>query len=210
MKSFACFIATTAFCIANAAASDVPQPDINVGTNWTFELVDGYTNQTKSKWRNAVENKTDALYGITRYSDTGSVMFKHKITRNLGQGSATRAGKMGNGDLYSFPLSTGKSWTNRTYWTTGNGQSGYDEITYKVAGNETITTAAGTFDVVKVTGSGEWVNESTQRGGRMDMVLYYGPKIQFTVRSEKVQSYVGGGYIPPNREIVDIVAYEIK
>jgi hypothetical protein len=194
----------------NAAANDVPQPDINVGTNWTFELVDGYTKIAKSKWKNVVEQKTDALYGITRYGDTGSVMYKYKITRNLGQGNPTSAGKMGNGDLYSFPLSPGKSWTYRTYWTTGSGQSGYDEILYTVAGNESITTGAGTFDVVKVTGTGTWVNEVNRSGGRMEMVLYYAPKVQFTIRSEKIQSYVGGAPIPPNKEIVDIVGFEIK
>jgi hypothetical protein len=210
MKPTTLFFAANVFFVMNAAANEVPQPDINVGTNWTFEMVDGYTKIAKSKWKNVVEQKTDALYGITRYSDAGSVMFKYKITRNLGQGSPTRSGKIGNGDMYSFPLSTGKSWTYRNYWTTGSGDSGYDEVTYTVAGNETITTGAGTFDVVKVTGTGTWANETNNRGGRMEMVLYYAPKVQFTVRSEKIQSYMVGGTAPPSKEIVDVVGFEIK
>jgi hypothetical protein len=208
MKSTAYFFVATALFAMNAVADDVPQPDINVGTNWTFEVVDGYTKIAKSRWKNVVEQKSDKLYDITRYADTGSVMSKYKITRNLGQGSPTRAKKVGNGDLYNFPLSAGKSWTYLVYWTTGSGDSGYDEITYTVAGNETITTTAGTFEVVKVTGTGNWTNEVSRSGGRMDMVLYYSPKVQFTVRSEKTQGYMGGA--PPNKEIVDIVGFEIK
>ena len=65
MKSIISFFVATMFCVMNAAANDVPQPDINVGTNWTFELIDGYTKVTKSKWNNVVEQKTDALYDIT-------------------------------------------------------------------------------------------------------------------------------------------------
>lgn len=192
----------------NAAANDVPQPDINVVTNWTFEMVDGYTKMTKSKWKNVVEQKTDTLYGITRYTDTGSVAYKYMITRNLGQGSPTRAGKIGNGDLYSFPLNPGKSWIYRNYWTTGSGDSGFDEIIFTVAENETMTTTSGTFDVIKVTGTGMWTNEVNRSGGRMEMVLYYAPKIRFTLRSEKIQGNMYGA--PPNKEVVELVGLEMK
>jgi len=55
-----------------------------------------------------------------------------------------------------------------------------------------------------------WINEVNRGGGRMEMVLYYAPKVQFTVRSEKIQSFMVGGTAPPNKEIVDIVGFEIK
>lgn len=210
MKMIMAFFVSSLVGTSSCFAFDISQPDTNVGTNWTLELADSYTGLVKSTWKNVVEQKTDKDYGITRYSDTGSVMFKYKVTRNLGQGSPTRLGTIGNGDLYKFPLTPGKTWTYLNHWVTGKGESGYDEITYLVVGQEALTTKAGTFDVIKVKGTGKWYNESSKSGEGIEMLLYYSPQLQNTIRSDRVQQMPLISRIPPTRERIDAVAYELK
>jgi hypothetical protein len=210
MKMIMAFFASLLVGTSSCFAFEIPQPNTNVGTNWTLELADSYTGLVKSTWKNVVEQKTEKDYGITRYSDSGDVMFKYKVTKNLGQGSPTRLGTIGNGDLYKFPLTPEKTWTYVNRWVTGKGESGYDEISYSVVGQESLTTKAGTFDVVKVKGSGRWYNETAKTEDGMEMILYYSPQAQTTVRVDRVQQMPAAWRVPPTRERIDLIAYELK
>lgn len=210
MKTVTALFATLLLGTPSCFAFDISQPDTNVGTSWTFETTDSYTGLVKSTWKNIVEQRADSYFGIARYSDTGAVLTKYKLTRNLGQGIPTRFGKIGNGDLYSFPLTPNKTWTYVNQWVTGKGENGYDEIAYTVVGQETLTTKAGTFDVIKVKGSGKWYNEATKAGEGIEMILYYSPQLQTTVRSDRVQQMPTISRVPPTRERIDVVAYEMK
>jgi hypothetical protein len=210
MKTVIAFFVILLVGTSSCFAFDISQPDTSVGTNWTFERTDSYTGIVKSTWKNVVEAKTDSGYGITRYGDTGSVLFKYKVTKNLGQGSPTRFGKIGNGDLFKFPMTPGKEWSYVNHWVTGSGESGRDEITFTVVGQEAITTKAGTFDVVKVKGSGRWYNETAKTEEGLELILYYSPQAQTTVRSDRVQQMPAIWRVPPTRERIDAVAYELK
>jgi hypothetical protein len=96
------------------------------------------------------------------------------------------------------------------HWVTGKGESGYDEIAFTVVGQETLTTKAGTFDVVKVKGSGRWYNETAKTEEGLEMILYYSPQAQTTVRIDLVQQMPTIWRVPPTRERTDVVAYELK
>jgi hypothetical protein len=210
VKAIFTFFVTLFVGASQSFAFDISQPEANVGTNWAFERIDSYTGLVKSTWKNVVDAKTSTNYSIARYGDTGSLLYKHKLTKNLGQGSPTRFGKIGNGDLLKFPLTLGKEWNYVNYWVSGSGEAGRDEITFKVVGQEAVTTKAGTFDVVKIQGSGRWYNETANTEEGMEVVLYYSPKAQTAVRTDRVQHMPAAWRVPPTRERIDLIAYELK
>ena len=190
-----------------AFSAEILQPNIQVGSNWTFKKVDMYTGLTKSTWKNVVQSKTENVYNIVRYDMQGAVIRQYSLTKNLGQGSPIAGGKVGDGNLYMFPLKLGDSWTTKGYWVNNRNEEGYDEVTYTVQGEQELTVEAGKFAVIKVTGSGKWHNFTQNGSGSLSIVSYYSPSAQVTVRTEWTTSY---GQNTPTRDAFELIAFELK
>lgn len=198
------------FSTAVALGTPVDRPDIKVGSNWTYKKVDMYTGIVQSRHKNVVQGKTDALYNIVRYDmqggTQGAILREYSLAKNLGQGSPVPSGKIGDGNLYMFPLKIGDSWKTRSYWSSGQ-QEGYDEVTYTVAGEEDIVVEAGTFSTLKITGSGWTKNITRGYSGRLTIVNYYSPTAQAPIRTEWTTAWGGQ---TPSRDAYELTSYELK
>jgi hypothetical protein len=206
-RTFVLFSILLAF--VSSAFADVERPDINVGTTWTVQKADLYTNSVVDSWRAVVEGKTDAGYDIGKYTIDGKLISRYKITKNLGQGSPNKAGNIGDGNLYPFPLKVGDTWTTRAYWdNAASGSSGYDDITFTIVGEEVKTVKAGVFTVLKIVGKGFWQNTSKNFGGSLEQTSYYAPKAFGAIWSERVNHAPRGG--ASDRNVYELIDFEAK
>jgi hypothetical protein len=178
---FAIFATST-----SAFAGSVLAPNIVPGSTWVFKVVDSKTGRSTALYGVSVEDGSASGYGMVRRSIFAQDSTYYRLTRNLGQGSPVADGKQGDGNLYDFPLTVNKKWTTRSYWINDARESGYDEITYRVNGEQVLTTSAGKFSTMKVVGVGTWRNVTQNTGGSLNTTLYYAPEAQMTVRSERV------------------------
>ena len=128
------------------------------------------------------------------------------LTVNLGR-IVEIDGKSSDSKWLDFPLTTGKSWKAKDDWKNQFGSIGYDEITYKVEGEEEIKVEAGVFKVVKISGSGWWNNSSNNRSGSVVVTLWYAPEAKASVRYQRNNYFKNG---TQSSDVVDLVKYRIK
>jgi|GEM_PF-4002117 len=219
LKRNLCLLLISMFCASVAVAGEAAQPDTAVGTSWTFKRVDMDTNSVQRNYALVVAGKTDSLYDIVAYDFSGGVRGKEiqrfSLTKNLGQGSPTPNGKIGDGNRFQFPLKVGSSWKTVDYWSrvwsgaAAGRNEGYDTVTYTVASQEERTVDAGKFVVFKIVGKGRWSNTTQGWQGPLDIVVYYSPAAQAAVRTEIVTTYEGNNY-PPTRNAIELVSMDIK
>lgn len=176
--------AFVAFSASAEVTFPVECPELVVGDTWTYQWKDLKAQKDTEKRISIVEAKNPDGYVLNVLFE-GGAKAPYKETRSLDFGVRSN---VGGRDVVShwidFPLTPGKTWKEQRPWVNAGGGQGSDDITYAVQGIETITTPAGTFETVKVSGKGWWTNYSSRRSGQID-VYWYSRDTKFVVRYER-------------------------
>ncbi len=162
----------------------VERPELLQGENWTF-----HEKNVKSGglliYRHEMQTKEGDVYLLREDSDNGTTKRQMTVRRSPDLNRLrTVSGQLQDSGWFSFPLAAGKTWQIKERWPNNQG---YDEVTYKVVGQEKITVPAGTFDAVRVEGVGFWHNEtpstwSSQRDDKIAITLWFAPEVKTYVR----------------------------
>ena len=183
----------------------IEKPALADGDSWTFRT----TNESGTNWR-----QTHDQWSIVHTGSAGNLISIQEVgSRNpprefLAPGDWSRERSVNGKQTvvnrpFDFPLFGGKTWTvdftednppdnrqaKRVHW----------HVTYTVVGWEKVAVPAGTFDVVKVEGNGEWTAEvapadAAVAGGRKDdqgttTVVQHRTVVEHTVRGRVYRAF---------------------
>lgn len=160
------------------------RPELQPGENWTFHEKNIKTGGLLI-YRHEMQTKEGDVYLLREDSDNGTNKKQQLVRRSPDLNRLrTVSGQVQNSGWFNFPLAAGKTWQVTERWTNNQG---YDEVTFKVIGLEKITVPAGTFDAIKIEGTGFWHNESpstwtTGRDDKIAMTLWFAPEVKSYVR----------------------------
>lgn len=171
---------------SSTAVGQVPaeRPELFPGESWTFHEKNIKTGGLLI-YRHEMQTKEADVYLLKEDSDNGTNKKQQLVRRSADLNRMrTVAGQPVDSGWFSFPLAAGKTWQAKERWPNNQG---YDEVTYEVVGQEKITVPAGTFDTIKIEGTGFWHNEtaSTWAMGRDDKIaiaIWFAPEIKNYVR----------------------------
>ena len=114
----------------------------------------------------------------------------------------------------NFPLVAGKTWKSHDLWQKAAGAWGHEDLDYTVAGVETITVPAGTFDAVKIEANGWWNADNISVSGPVrakanassKISVWYAPKAHAIARIE------WDADVPSGRRVIvnELTAYKLQ
>lgn len=205
MKSF--FSLALAVFVAPAFAEiafPLDRPELQVGDTWTYVRVEepsgakvGGPEAITIRERNADGYALDVQF-------TNAPLFSHpleSVSLDLGW-KGTIDGKLSEAKWFDFPLSQGKTWKSHGLWKNPMGAIGDEDLDFTVAGVETVTVPAGTFEAVKIHGTGWWqmtgmsvqggVGRPTAKGQTQMMDVWYSPKTKSIIKIEYSKTVPSG------------------
>jgi hypothetical protein len=185
------------------------RPEWLPGENWTYHQKDiksgGYLN-----FRHEMQSKDGDVYVLREDSDNGTSKRQMTVRRSLDLNRLRAVnGQSQDNGWFRFPLETGKTWQATERWTNNQG---YDEVTFKVVGQERLTVAAGTFDTIKVEGTGFWHNETpsgwtTGRDDKIAIAVWFAPEVKSYVRFQRENWWKGQ---IEQQWAADLIAAQVK
>jgi hypothetical protein len=179
---------------------------VRVGDRWTFETKDEITGETKDTVTEVVTEVSDKEF-VTRISARGKaggrlVAYDHEWNR---VDDSLWKYKPNDGRGVRLPITVGKEW--RAENESNNMKTGTVVRTTtrtKVAGKETITTPAGTFDTFRIeTQATTHMTEDPTKGSDSEVVAWYAPQINHWVKRTvvvRIEKRVRSNY---SEELVD-------
>lgn len=159
----------------------VERPAVEVGQSGKYRTIDLWTNRETGSWHSEVVD-VQAQKFVSRSTDgvTGEV-----TTRiNTLDGNPCRTMKGSDVEVcsgpFKFPMRVGdKTQIDKRPWSSGEG---YDTAACEVKVQESVTVAAGTFDVFRVVCTGLWNRVAGgSYSGRLDETYWYAPRVGRTV-----------------------------
>ena len=155
---------------ASAQSSAVDRPTWSAGDTWTYRQ-GGKT----TTW--AVLGATENGYAVQIKSASPEIVH---VTRDL----------LFDKSYYfhpQWPLAVGNQWTFTVEDTAANSVGGTNtyEISDRVAGQESVTVPAGTFQAVHIRGK---QCNATQQNRCGDFDVWYAPQVKFTVKISLISS----------------------
>jgi hypothetical protein len=152
----------------------------SVGDNYTYAVTDLLTKLDR-------ENPVQTVTGVT---DTEVIYNSGRMSTDfIGNYIKDDYGRLLTASQFFVPeYSVGKRWTTRFRLTRVRGSSDDVELDFRVAGRESITVPAGTFDAFKVEGNG-FVRAA---GARWNYVYWIAP--------EKVRRFIAMEYVNRRRD----------
>jgi len=133
------------------------QPSFTVGDTWEYRNYQIGTGAVNRTWVEVVTQTGDGFVRIRRTDSTGQPASEENITVS---------------DIYNWPLFVGKTWT-QPIARSGNTVGRMDIV---VEGWESVSTAAGTFEAVRLKNAFE-IPE-----GAFRQVVWYAPAVRHIVR----------------------------
>ena len=196
LRSTALFLACVV-CGAGFAQSDrrVERPEIRVGDAWKYRVTDRYTGLAHAVWVEVTSVTPDRIHTrSTRSSlgagpaasESGSLDVWDRDWNPIAQGTIEYKPPY---PTLQFPLEPGKQWRGRAQWrvTNGSGIMQHD-VTARVAGWERVAVPAGTFEAMRVTRRGDFVESQTlnyySAMGNISDEIWYAPALGQIVRKE--------------------------
>jgi hypothetical protein len=172
-------------CSASAQAPDDSNNPVHVGDQWTYDTKDEITDTVSRTYTATVSEITpkEISTHLTFRGRNGTtlVVFDHEWNR-IKNGNFEYKPHDANG--VQFPLVVGKEWHLQFF--TSNTKTGANFKTTdlsKVVAQETVTTAAGTFDVFRIERQvTEFNTADPSRSIEAQVTLLYAPQINHWVR----------------------------
>jgi hypothetical protein len=195
----------TALTGSVSTASGTERPELEIGDSWTYKRVSVPSNQVTGSYVQQVTGKNEDGY-VLHVEGQGVFVPTKALSKNLGR-IVEFDGRTSDSKWLEFPLSTGKTWKVRDDWKNQTGSTGFDELTYKVEGEEEITVEAGTFAAVKVSGTGSWNNTSNNVSGGVTVAIWYAPKAKAIVRYQRMNTFRNG---TSSNDVVDLVKFSLN
>lgn len=195
----------TAVTGSASTAFGTERPELEIGDSWTYKRVSIPSNQVTGSYTQEITGRNGDGY-VLHVEGQGIFVPAKGLSKNLGR-VVEFDGKTSDSKWLEFPLSAGKTWKVRDDWKNQNGSTGFDDLTYKVEGDEEITVEAGTFTAVRIAGIGSWTNVSNNMSGGVTMTLWYAPKAKAVVRFQRMNTFRNG---TSSNDMVDLVKFSLK
>jgi hypothetical protein len=171
--------------IVASQAFPIQRPTLKVGDQWTIERRDPFTKITQGTTQivittvgeQRVEATFNGLPGVLTLDLTG--LDNGTVENDVGY------------ELLRFPLEASSKWEFKTNWKNRkSGNSGTSEFKVSVAGTESLTVQAGTFETVKLRANGSLT--SPRFPGKVwqtKLTYWYAPVAKRIVRFEWHDQY---------------------
>jgi hypothetical protein len=198
----ATYLAIALFAGLVASAGAVERPVLTPGDSWTYKIVN--SGQVAGSVTTEITATTPDGYAI-RFLGQGLFVDVKGLTKDLGNLREVD-GKTSDTHWLDFPLTPGKTWKVHDDWKNLQGSIGYDELSYKVIGEEEVKVEAGTFKAIKVSANGNYSNTSSGRSGGVVLNLWYAPEAKAIVKRERMNNSRGGS----TTDVVELVKYDLK
>ena len=191
-----------------AQASTAEQPVINVGDAWVYETTDRQTGEKRGKLRQVVTEVGDAI--VVRLGKSERVYTREMNLIEIRSGGATTAKYDPHWLHFSFPLEAGKRYERNLVSTTrGGARTTRWQLKAQVIGAESVTTAAGTFDAVKIVIEGTFNAEEGARrwSGSRTETVWYAPAVKRHVRSEYDERWRTSDVTSGSSEATELISF---
>jgi hypothetical protein len=175
---------------ASQLAIPVAAPDVKVGDRWKFRLVDPFTGVAQEGNQQLIADVQPDGF-VVEETAPGAEPRLLPFDREW-NGFQEVKGRVEHQVRVRFPLEPGKSWSSRYEWVNARSRHGQYDMTYRVGSPERITVPAGTFDVLRIEGSGTWRNFTTGASGIIQETRWYAPSARNMVRRTVTSRYAGG------------------
>jgi hypothetical protein len=172
--------------VAAPAATEETESMVEVmlGDHWSYEYRDNITGQLKSTLTMVVTDVSanDISVRSNFVSDNGVAYLTYDRDWNL-QNNATWKFSPHDGAGVRLPLTVGKTWKIQSTDSTTSGTRLKRTGSSKVAAEEKVTTAAGSFNTVKIETSVNLTNPNNPaRKMQMAMTTWYSPSVNHWVK----------------------------
>ena len=161
-----------------AAGPSTLKPVLTTGDTWIYRTID--------RWKDE-EIKSESYTVVERRPWGYVVELKHGVStepkrRRWSQELNAFASPKHETDVgwLRFPLTAEPSWESIGPWAGGSGRT---ELQRRVVGNERIATRAGTFDTIRIEGSGRWFR-SERNSGVVSETIWYASLVKRYVRRD--------------------------
>ena len=175
-------------------AQDMPAPTFAVGDRWSYRETDLLTKNETGQLTETVTAVDANEYWIdarrqTRTTWRGDAVKRvHREQTAYTEGAPEQRGKTiatnDAGCAYPWPLKVGQSFecVEKTTWP--NGWSVRYELKFTVEAAESLETAAGKFDTLKLVAKGYANNETTGNIARQERIYWLAPAAKREVKHE--------------------------
>jgi len=199
-----CILLASFALLGAASAQEVPAPTFVVGDSWNFREIDlltknetGQISETVVK-ADATEYVIDARRKARTWWRGDAVKRVHREQFEFSEAGVEQRGKTiatnDAGCAYPYPLKVGASWecTEITTWPSG-WKIKYD-LKFTVEAAESVETAAGKFDTLRIVAKGFSENQTNGTGARHERVIWVAPAAKREVKHE-IRSILKNGNI---------------
>jgi hypothetical protein len=162
------------------------RPELLPGESWSYDRIDLLKSAKVGSYSVTVAKKREQDYEVTVVAEGEKRLIPDAISFELNRVTHV-GGENVDGHVLRFPLDTSASpWKVNEPWQNENG-TGYFDLTYRIDGKETITTLLGTFETIKIVGSGWWTrNLPTKGSNTAEFTYWYSPQLKGMVRIDFV------------------------
>lgn len=180
----------------------VKRPVLSAGDTFTFQKKDLTNDSVLGNQIVTITGRSESGYSLTvdKNLDFNTTPME-ELSPDLGWRGKID-GKPSDAKWLDFPLVQGKTWKSHALWKNPIGAIGDEDIDYTVAGVETITVPAGTFEAVKVHGTGWWqmtgmsvqggVGRPSAKGQTQMMDVWYSPQAKAIIKIEYSKTVPSG------------------
>ena len=188
-------IVVASFALLGAARSqEMPAPSFVVGDSWSYREIDLLTRNETSQLTETVIKADGAEYWIDARRKTrtwwrgDAVKRVHREQFEFSEGGADQRGKTiatnDAGCAYPWPLRVGANFECTELTTWPNGWQIRYEMKFTVEATESIETAAGRFDTLRLIAKGFTTNETTNTVSRQERIIWLAPAVKREVKYE--------------------------
>ena len=190
----AALLAASFALLGTAGAQEMAAPTFVVGDSWRYREIDlmtknetGLITETVVK-ADATEYVIDARRNARTWWRGDAVKRVHREQFEFSEGGAEQRGKTiasnDAGCAYPYPLKVGASWecSENTTWPSGL-KIRYD-LKFGVEAAESVETAAGKFDTLRLVAKGFTKNEDTGAVSRQERIVWVSPVAKREVKYE--------------------------
>jgi hypothetical protein len=221
-----CVLALLTACASLAPVGDpVPAPGLRVGDTWTYAVYDGYRGTQKGSTRYSVQQITSHAVVTRREAGDGpdTRIFTWEWNPYTEELPEQRMADFSPPfPAFAFPLEDGKRWSGTVIAVEGKTGRRYPvHVFARVAGRETLKTAAGSFDAIRVERSIYLDNHEWWRSGtRWYQSEWYAPAVGRSVRYQDYSEYtdytksndeplIRSAIIPGDKTVLELTAYRL-
>lgn len=179
------------FAVAGGVPAQQPQsgaparaerPEVRAGDLWSYRVTDRFTNFAQTVSLEVTAVSPERIH--TRSSPAGIVEIWDRDWNQLAQGGTEYQPRYPS---LQFPLEPGKQWGGAVQWRAISGIMSH-KVTLQVAGWERVTVPAGTFDAVRITRRGSFVESQSinyyAANGHISDEIWYAPAVGQIVKKE--------------------------